>query len=278
MTAAEREIKSRFRRLAALHHPDKMGASSDMDASSAFFIHLKTASDTLQDAAKRYAYERFGPTMLTWTKCITIKDYVNHGVMYVILPYYAVAAATIYCFGLIGYMDFAKFYRWLLLITLCLLEVTVATRPGFPAALSVLNAVLTRLSGLPPYLPFELVHLARKITLTVYIALSQIGPIILAQLNPQADKGVEDEDKALREGLLRLEGITRQMDADAARLIDMELTPFKGDEEMAGKMRTKMREWLINNTIRSDPMVKDALGNSFRKRRVDAPAGAKGTK
>ncbi|KAJ3477826.1 hypothetical protein NLG97_g8733 [Lecanicillium saksenae] len=197
--------------------------------------------------------------MITWTKCVTIKDYVTHGVMYTILPYYA-------------------FYRWLLLVTLCMLEVTVATRPTFPAALNVLNAVLARLSGLPPYLPFELVHLARKITLTVYIALSQIGPIILAQLNPNAEKGVEDEDKALREGLLRLEGLTRQMDADAARLIDMELTPFKGDEEMAVKMRTKMREWLINNTIRSDPMVKDALGNSFRKKRVDAPAGAKGTK
>ncbi len=283
VTAADREIKSRFRRLAALHHPDKAGASNgggDAAASSAFFIHLKTASDTLQDAAKRYAYERFGPAMLAWSKCVTVRDFVTHGVVYTILPYYAVAAATIYAFGLLGYMDFAKFYRWLLLVTLCLLEVTVATRPSFPAPLGALNAVLGTASrgGVPPYLPFELVHLARKITLTVYIALSQIGPIITAQLNPHADKGVEDEDKALQAGLLRLEGLTRQMDADAARLIDMELTPFKGDEEMAGRMRTKMREWLINNTIRSDPMVKDALGNSFQKRRIDAPAGAKGTR
>ncbi|TQW00013.1 hypothetical protein V2A60_005427 [Cordyceps javanica] len=283
VTAADREIKSRFRRLAALHHPDKAGVGGggvggDASASSAFFIHLKTASDTLQDAAKRYAYERFGPAMLTWTRCVTVRDFVTHGVVYTVLPYYAMAAATVYVFGLLGYMDFAKFYRWLLLITLCLLEVTVATRPSFPAPLTALNAVLARLSGLPPYLPFELVHLARKITLTVYIALSQIGPILLVQLNPHADKAVEDEDKALREGLLRLEGLTRQMDTDTARLIDMELTPFKGDAEMAGKMRTKMREWLINNTIRSDPMVKDALGNSFRKRRVDAPAGAKGNR
>ncbi len=276
VTATDREIKSRFRRLAALHHPDKVGGASD----AAFFIHLKTASDTLQDAAKRYAYERFGPVMLAWPSCVTIRDFVTHGVVYTILPYYGMAAAAIYGFGLVGYMDFAKFYRWLLLATLCLLEVTVATRPAFPAPLAALNAVLaSRLSGgLPPYLPFELVHLARKITLTVYIALSQIGPILLAQINPQADKGVDDEDKALREGLLRLEGLARHMDADASRLIDMELTPFKGDEAMVARMRTTMREWLINNTIRSDPLVKDALGNSFRKRRVDAPAGAKGNR
>lgn len=279
ITAAEREIKSRFRRLAALHHPDKAGSfGANAGDSSAFFIHLKTASDTLQDASKRFAYERFGPTMLAWTKCVTVRDFVMRGVLYTILPYYAVAAATIYCFGLLGYMDFAKFYRWLLLVTLCLVEVSVATQPHFPAALRFVNGVLARVTDLPPYLPFELVHLARKITLTVYIALSQIGPIILAQLNPEAEKLVEDEDKALREGVLRLEGMARQMDADAARLIDMELTPFKGDEELAGKLRGKMREWLINNTIRSDPMVKDALGNSLRKRRVDAPAGAKGTK
>ncbi|KAM3513535.1 hypothetical protein MY11210_002822 [Beauveria gryllotalpidicola] len=278
VTAADRDIKSRFRRLAALHHPDKLGPGGDVDASAALFMHLKTASDTLQDAAKRYAYERFGPAMLAWPRCVTVRDFVTHGVVYTVLPYYGLAAATIYAFGLVGYMDFAKFYRWLLLVALCLLEVTVATRPAFPAPLRALNAVLARVAGLPPYLPFELVHLARKVTLTVYIALSQIGPIVLAQVHPAADKGVEDEGKALRDGLLRLEGLARQMDADAARLIDMELTPFKGDQDMTGKLRSKMREWLINNTIRSDPMVKDALGQSFRKRRVDAPVGAKGNR
>ncbi|ATY64010.1 membrane associated [Cordyceps militaris] len=282
VTAVDRDIKSRFRRLAALHHPDKMGAAAGgggtADGSAAFFIHLKTASDTLQDAAKRYAYERFGPSMLAWTTCTTVRDFVTHGVVYNLLPYYGIAAATVYVFGLLGYMDFATFWRWLLLVALCLLELTVATRPTFPAPLVALNAVLTRVAGLPPYLPFELVHLARKVTLTVYIALSQMGPLVLAQIDPHADKAVDNEQKALDDSLLRLEGLTRQMDADAARLIDMELTPFKGDADMAAKMRTKMREWLINNTIRSDPMVKDALGNSFQKRRSDAPAGAKGNR
>ncbi|OAA69623.1 Heat shock protein DnaJ [Cordyceps fumosorosea ARSEF 2679] len=281
VTAAEREIKSRFRRLAALHHPDKaMSGAGDAQASAAFFIHLKTASDTLQDAAKRYAYERFGPAMLEWApRCVTVRDFVTHGVVYTVLPHYAMAAAAAYALGLFGYMDFARFYRWLLLATLCLLEVTLATTgPALPAPLAALNAVLERVAGLPPYLPFEVVHLARKVTLTVYIALSQIGPVFAAQLDRRAEQGVEDEDKALREGLMRLEGMTRQLDADAARLVDMELTPFKGDEEMVARMRGKMRDWLVNNTIRSDPMVKDALGNSFRKRRVDAPAGAKGNR
>lgn len=276
VTAAEKEIKSRFRRLAATHHPDKQGGAAD----SAFFIHLKAASDTLHDAAKRFAYERFGPDMLSWDKCVTVKDFVSRGVLYNILPYYAVAAVSIYCFGLLGYMDFAKFYRWLILMALCLFEVQMATRAGFPPALRAVNSVLVRFTNEPPYLPFELVHLARKITMTVYIALSQIGPVLAAQLKggPSPEKQAEDTDAALRDGLSRLQGMTKQLDSDAARLLDMELTPFKGDPEVAANLRGKMREWLVQNTIRADPMVRDALGTSFRKRRVDAPAGARGNR
>ena len=56
------------------------------------------------------------------------------------------------------------------------------------------------------------------------------------------------------------------------------MAPFAGDPELVKSMRGKLREWLVQNTIRSDPMVKDALGNSFKRRRADAPAGAKGNR
>jgi hypothetical protein len=265
--------------LAALHHPDKL-SGADSAESSAFFIHLKVASDTLHDAAKRFAYERFGPVMISWDKCVTIKDFVTRGVLYNILPYYAVAAVSIYCFGLLGYMDFAKFYRWLILLALCLFEVQMATRNEFPPLLRALNGVLTRFTNEPPYLPFEFVHLARKITMTVYIALSQIGPQLAAMLKGGAtpQKEVQDNEAALRDGLARLQNMSRLLDSDATRLLDMELTPFKGDPEAATNLRGKMREWLVQNTIRADPMVRDALGTSFRKRRVDAPSGARGNR
>lgn len=271
----DREVKSRFRRLAAMHHPDKAGAN--VHDSAAFFIHLKTASDTLQDAAKRFAYERFGPEVGRWQKCVTIKDYVTRGVISGVLPHYGIAAATIYIFGLFGYMDFGKFYRWLILLTLCVFELHVVTRSGIPPVLSAFNAVLTRISSHPPFLPFQIISFARKLTITVYIALSQIGPLISAQLGTVA-KPVDDDEKALRQTLERLESMSKTVDVDAARLMDMEMAPFRGDTEAASNLRGKMREWLVQNTIRADPMVRDALGNSFKKRRIDAPAGAKGNR
>lgn len=277
--ATDRDVKSRFRRLAALHHPDKAG-SGDNGANEAnnYFMHLKLASDTLQDGARRFAYERFGHAAVTWPKCVTIKDFVTRGVLYTTLPHYAVAAATIYVLGLFGYMDFAKFYRWLILLTLCLFEVHAVTRPTFPPVLNAVNAIMTRVAGIPPYLPFQLIALARKLTITMYIALSQIGPLLVPQEQQAKRQAAEDDEKALRKSLEHLEHLTRQIDADTGRLMEMEVAPFKGDLQAISNLQGKMREWLVQNTIRADPMVRDALGTSFRKRRIDAPAGARGNR
>ena len=274
-SAADREIKSRFRRLAAFHHPDKAGA--DATDSATYFIHLKLASDTLQDAAKRFAYERFGPEVVRWQKCVTIKDYVFRGVISGVLPHYGVAAASIYVLGLFGYMEFGKYYRWLILLALCTFELHTVTRSGFPPLLNAMNMILTRATTHPPYLPFQLILLARKLTITVYIALSQIGPLLSEQLGA-AKKPAEDDEKALRQSLERLEGLSKQLDGDVVRLLDMELAPYKGDPEATSNLQGKMREWLVQNTIRADPMVRDALGTSFRKRRIDAPVGARGNR
>lgn len=274
--AADREIKSRFRRLAALHHPDKAGANGGGD-DTGYFMHLKLASETLHDAARRFAYERFGPDVIKWQRCKTIRDYVSRGVLQGVLPHYAVAAATIYVLGLFGYMEFGKFYRWLILLSLCTFELYAVTRPHFPPVIQAINSVLTTISSHPALLPFQAIVLARKLTITTYIALSQIGPLLVIHLNggqPPSDVG--NDEKTLKQGLDRLEVLSRQLDADTARLMDMEVAPYQGDDEATANLKGKMREWLVQNTIRADPMVRDALGHSFRRRRVDAPAGAKG--
>lgn len=280
LSATEREIKSRFRRLAALHHPDKAGSNSGDDAavdSAAYFIHLKLASDTLQDAAKRFAYERFGENILSWESCSSIKDYVLRGVMYNMLPHYSVAVTTMYMLGFFGYMDFGKFYRWLILFALCLFEVHTVMRPDFPAVLNALNAVLTTVTSHPPYAPFQLLALLRKLIVTVYIALSQIGPLLVTSSKPKKI-AARDDEQSLRESLVRLESLSKNLGTDADRVMDMEVAPFKGDKAATSNLQGKMREWLIQNTIRADPMVKDAVGTSLQRRRIDAPAGAKGTR
>jgi hypothetical protein len=282
VTATDREVKSRFRRLAALYHPDKASSSDDPSAVNAYFVHLKTAADTLSDPARRFAYERFGPDAVRWSHCVTIRDYVMRGAT-IVVPYYVIAAAAMYGLGLMGYLDWGRFERWLVLASVFVFELYTVSRPGHPAVLEkVVNPVLGRLAGRPPYLPFQAIEFARKLSVTVYVAFSQIGPMLSAdtsggQVLVGGRKGVSEE-VALQQGLERLEMTVKSLDGDAGRLLQTEMAPYAGDEEMLQTVRGKVKEWLVQNTIRSDPMVKDALGRSFAKRRVDAPSGAKGTK
>lgn len=257
-----------------MHHPDKAGGDGTNTAD--YYMHLKLASETLQDAAKRFAYERFGPEIIKWQRSKTIKDFVTRGVLQGVLPHYAIAAATMYVVGLFGYMDFGKFYRWLILVSLCTFELYLVTRPGFPRFIELLNSAMTTITSHPPYLPFQIIALARKVTITAYIALSQIGPLLAGIWGTQSP--INDDDKALRQGLDRLEGMTKQLEGDVGRLMDMEMAPFRGDHEATSNLQGKMREWLVQNTIRADPMVRDAVGTSFKKRRIDTPAGAKGNR
>ncbi|KAL2127826.1 hypothetical protein VTI74DRAFT_10115 [Chaetomium olivicolor] len=281
LNATDREIKSRFRRLAALYHPDKAAGSNAADV-NAYFVHLKTAADTLADPAKRFAYERFGPDVVAWQRCATVRDFVVRGAQ-ALVPYYGSAAVFLYGLGLLGYLDWARYERWLVLAVLFVFEVHCVTRPGMPAVLEkVVNPVLERLAGRAPYLQFQAIALARKLSVTVYIAFSQIGPLLAAdtssgQLVVGGKKGGDDE-AVLKQALERLEMTAKRLDADATRLLETEMAPFAGDEETRNSMWTKVKDWLVQNTIRSDPMVRDALGRSFAKRRMEAPAGAKGTR
>jgi DnaJ-domain-containing protein 1 len=280
LDATEREIKSRFRRMAALYHPDK--ATGDQEEVNAYFVHLKTASDTLLDPARRFAYERFGPDMLAWQHCKTIHDFVMRGAQ-VLIPYYFVAAATMYVIGMFGYLEWGRYERWLLLVLVFVFELHTITRPGQPVFFDkIVNPLIMLVSpARSPYLPFQIIALLRKVSFTMYIAFSQVGPLLSADTSEgrvAVRQSGKAEEELLKKALERLETAAAAVDTDASRLLEMELIPFAGDEEVLKNVRIKIKEWLVQNTIRSDPMVRDALEGSVRRRRVDAPAGAKGNR
>jgi hypothetical protein len=90
-------------------HPDKLKdpTQEELERAQAYYIHLKNARDTLVDGAKRFAYERWGPDMLEWKKCITRLDFVKHGLQQLV-PYYILTFCTLIVAGLLGYAQDAK--------------------------------------------------------------------------------------------------------------------------------------------------------------------------
>lgn len=271
--ASERDIKSRFRRLAAIYHPDKVSSSTPL--TDGYFVHLKQAQDILLDPAKRFAYDRFGPDMVAWQHCSSIRDYLVQGLQS-ILPYYGFAAIAMYVLGMLGYLDWGKYWRWLTVVVLCVFELHTVSRPYFPPfAAKLLNPLLSTFTHHPPYLPFQLLQLARKMSITLYIAFSQIGPLLQS---PEQARQQGDQEANLRQQLDRLEMTAKATDLEATRLMGMEMVPFIGDQHALNQVQGQVKEWLVQNTIRNDPEVRDAIGNLLQRRRADAPAGARGNR
>lgn len=149
------------------------------------------------------------------------------------------------------------------------------TRPYYPSFLTVfLNPILEKFTVHPPILPFQMLILARKATFTIFIALSQLGSLFQTSI---ADPG-SSSNAQQQQQLLKLEKLADHNEAEASRLLALDMAPFVGDDGAVKDLRSKIREWLVQNTIRADPEVRDAMGRAMGRKRMGAPVGAQGTR
>lgn len=161
-------------------------------------------------------------------------------------------------------------WRYWALASLFMFELHTMIRPTPPVVLSkVINPVVTFFNGHPPYLPFQALTLARKLMLSFFIALSQIGPLLFAPTPGNDGKDISGQQ------LDRIDVLAKTADQEVTRLLNLELTPFAGDPASMQDLRTAMRTWLVDNTVRSNPQVRDAIGRVLESRRTGAPTGAR---
>lgn len=212
-----------------------------------------------------------------------------------------------YLLGFLGYLDgpggpggggAGRIWRWLVWAACLVLEYHVATRPGDRILWGLLegaiNPLLSRFTTHPPLVPFQLVALVRQCSVVTYIAMAQLGPAVAAEMEwqrqrhgggggqaasmAQASGSAADQELLLRRGLDALEQQVKVLGVDADRMLALELAPFAGDDDAMRDVGVAARRWLVQNTVRSDPMVRDAIGRSRQRRRADAPAGARGNR
>ncbi|KAK4539737.1 hypothetical protein LTR36_010390 [Oleoguttula mirabilis] len=257
----ERALQSRFRRLTVQYHPDK-ASGPDKAAIEAIYIQLKVARDTLIDPAKRFAYDRFGADILQWRQCKTIKDFVFAGVQRM-TSYYVGCGSVLVLFSVLSYLQQGRYWRYLVMASLFAIEVHTMMRPDFPEILiKVVNPLLLATKVRTPYLPFQMLALLRKLTITFYIALSQLGLVL------QGSQGAGPAgDGVSAQQLDRVDALAKATDQEINRLVGLELMPFAGDQASTRDLRTSLKKWLVQNTIRSDAEVKGAIGRVLDRRR-----------
>ncbi|EOD48047.1 Heat shock protein [Neofusicoccum parvum] len=238
--ASERAIKQKFRRLTVLHHPDKVVAAEARPAAERYFVYLKLAHDTLTDPVKRFAYDRFGPDILEWKHCLTIHDYVMHGVQSN-APSYLVGAVVMIMLSMLGYLEQGRYWRYLAFAALIILEGHTITRPDFPAFITdFLNPLFAFFKAHPPFLPFQVLAIARKTTFALFIAMNQLAPILQ---DPRRNLQNQNNAAAQQEQLNRLTQLLSVADQDAMKLVGIETMPFQGDEGEK-ELRGKMKDWI----------------------------------
>lgn len=88
-----------------------MVAAENSSNAENLFVHLKVAQDTLINPVKRFAYERFGPDMLDWQHCSSIRDYLFVGLQ-AALPLYAGSIIVLVIVGVMGYFQWGRFVRY----------------------------------------------------------------------------------------------------------------------------------------------------------------------
>jgi curved DNA-binding protein CbpA len=261
--SSEREVKNKFRRLAAKFHPDKIRENDAVSASDSVFLHLKLAQDTILDPAKKFAYDRFGPVVvqLTHPGLKTIRDYVYAGLR-AKAPEYAANALLLVILNYVWLPQWGQFWRYFAVMVMALLELFFLTHAWQPHPYLqrmglLLHARLPDL--LPPHLlPFQLLTIARRLSMSLNIFISQLAP--------PSVKNKAAQDQQSQQQLSHLTQATERVNAEASSLLQLGLSPFANDRANMRKLRDGMTETLMMSTVRNSPEVREAISRVARNR------------
>ncbi|GAA6035158.1 hypothetical protein JCM8097_006394 [Rhodosporidiobolus ruineniae] len=216
-------VKKHWKRLARVYHPDKVGKQGE-----ALFVELKKGVDVLQDENKRWAYERFGPSVTSWGggKLVTNREYLNQGALHSLI-FWGSAALSIFAFTFFRKSERRyNFWRYLALCLSFALELHFLLRP-FPSPTFSLV--------FPNRLTYEHISLHRQLFISTSMAMSQIAPLLFPAATASPGEGGTEEDamaraladaEQLKPLLQRLAQLTATAEAEAAALQQLELRPL----------------------------------------------------
>ena len=273
----ESGLNSRFRRLTVRYHPDKVGPNIDRDKANDYYVHLKHARDIILDPVKRYAYDRFGPDIFGQCQnCLTVKEFTDSALLTTGTTYGALLIVLIGANAL-GFLTDGSYWRYLGLLAVATFEVRTALRPDHPTFLSrYLNPFITSSKLRPAYLPFQIIAITKKASISLAQFLSLLMPLYRAGSLPT--KSSDDTDETRHKQLDRLSAFVAETNKDASRLLELESIPYQDNEKAKSELREALKKYMVQNVVHQEREVRNAIGQSMARRRAGVPHGAQGTR
>lgn len=219
-------------------------------------MRLQLARDTLVSAARRFTYDRFGPDVLMpgWSNCITVHDFVSFGFLHLCLPFYLSTGAFMLLANLLGYMAWGRYWRWLAFASMAAFEARVLSAPELPFVVARVLNPLFGVLGHPAYLPFQVIVVARKVLVAVFVASQQVAPLLRPVTKTQMS-----EAERLRMLVARQEVLVMGAHMKLGKLLEEELRPFMGDGETMVELQAKLKERHVRNAVEEDGEVRAAV-------------------
>ncbi|KAF9649502.1 hypothetical protein BDM02DRAFT_3186261 [Thelephora ganbajun] len=155
----EEELNKANRAFARKNHPDRGGTEE-------VFIQGRLAYNVLKDPITRFAYDRFGPEIATWTNCKTRRDFLKHGLIQS-AGYHIVTGVGLFIWSTIS-PSTVNFWRYILFLIGLLTELTLVVNP-VPSLWSFL---------FPENVQYQHILFLHQLSIFFSVALSRVAPVV----------------------------------------------------------------------------------------------------
>ncbi|KAI9202986.1 uncharacterized protein BJ171DRAFT_569249 [Polychytrium aggregatum] len=236
LDATPAQIKSSYRSLSLQLHPDKVHDPELRAQYEAVYLSIRNGYEVLKEPLTRTAYDKFGDLVKTCTHCKTLRDYTVASLAS-FYYFYVVTAFVLLVMMVLGKGEYGKYWRFVGLFALGVLEYQTIVSPAGQEPLGWLFTWRT---------PHQKLVLFHQLYISLCIAVSQIGPL-LAPVNmpPSQDKEVE----ILTNQVLELEKLTNMELKEVGSYLQTVLEPYKDHPAEAGVLRRKMEKLMVDSAI-----------------------------
>lgn len=213
-------LKTAFRGFARKYHPDRVGPSGE-----ALFIEVRDAFEALKNPVVRFAYDRFGPDVLQWKECTTMREYLRRGLLSSSL-YHIMTGAGLILFSAIGKPSPIAAWRYLLFICLLASELylLLAPSPSTSPPSTFVDAATSHATILDVIFPKRIVYqhilLLHQVFFFLSVALSRVAPVLFPSLM-QGDPIVDQQ--IVRAMAERLGALAKNTERELSIMLDTEL-------------------------------------------------------
>ncbi|KAF9113643.1 hypothetical protein BGX27_001118 [Mortierella sp. AM989] len=239
---SQKQLRTNFRKASLMYHPDKVG-----QAGAETFVRIRASNDVLSDPVIKLAYDRFGPDIVTCTTCKTNRDYIMRGLSS-FYQFYLGTGIVLVLMSVLGKGQFGRYWRFIVLFGMGALELAMITR----------SEPITLISWILPHrVTFEQVAILHQIFVSTFIAISQIGPILVPS---------KEQEKSNAKDLIdRLEILTAISNAESIGQLQSVFDVFRGDDASMKQLKQQMSVMALDARIIQDQMLNETRSAAQRR-------------